>query len=505
MKQRLVCLCLVLVLLSVSVAFAAGVSTSKPVKITGYLLGSAPSGWNDVLVALNKKLQRDLNVTMQVNWIGWGDMQSKYPLVLAAGDDIDWIFTANWAYYAQEAAKGAFLEVTPDMLKKCMPKHYKATNPAAWKEAKINGKTYMIPTSTPDKKISCVIIRGDLRKKYGVPEVKTFADLPAYFDAIKKNEPGMLPMQLDSNFDINAPFGYLHKGMGTDWMDILATTGSGCGIVFDYEDPTGKLVKMTDPALLAQYKKAATIMKEWNAKDYFNKDVFANKVRSKDAFDQGRSAVGIGNSQDIQANLANARSKGWDAEIIPCLSLKGHYPADPFINNGVAVAARSKNPERTLMVLDKIMEDKAYNYLVYFGILGKNYIVKNGKIDLPAGLTADKNTYPPDAAGYWFTNKDQFKPFASWDDKYIALRKNLPKMLAQNVFAAFSPDTSAVKTEVANLNQAIVEYLQPIEVGAVPDVDAALATLKTKLEAAGIDKVLAEFTKQTQAYLASIK
>ncbi|HEX3043447.1 MAG TPA: DUF3502 domain-containing protein [Bacillota bacterium] len=510
MRRRLICLALVVVLVMscLTGAFAAtknGVDISKPVKLYGYLMGQAPPGMADMMAELNKKLKKDLNCTMEINYIGWGDMQAKYPLVLAAGEDVDWVYTANWCFYSQESAKGAFMEITQDMVKKYMPRHFKATSPVAWKEALINGKDYMITTSTPDRKVGVTIIRGDLRKKYGVPEIKKFADMEKYFEAIKKNEPGMIPMNLDSTYDITRPWYNLAFENSAFWSDILFTTGGGSGVVFDPEDPNGKLYLMTEEPVVSYFKNAAKIIKAWNAKDYFNKDAFANKVRSKESFDQGKSAVGFGNTQDIQGNLANAKSKGWQVEVVPQLSSKGHYPADPFINNGVAIAARSKNWQRTMMALDLIMEDPVYDYLVYFGIQGKNYVIKNGKVDLPAGLTADKNTYPPDAAGFWFTNKDIFKPMAAWTDDYVKLRSNLKSMLAPNVYAALAVNTDSVKTEAANLNQILVQYLNPIGLGMVDDIDKAFATLDEKLKAAGIEKFKAEMEKQTKAYLSSLK
>lgn len=475
--------------------------TSKPVKLHFYLMGSAPAGMPEVVAELNKKLKKDINATVEFNYIGWGDMQSKYPLVLAAGEDVDLIYTANWCFYAQEAAKGAFLEVTDEMLKQYMPKHYAATNALAWKEARVNGKVYMIPTSTPDRKAGCAIIRGDLRKKYNIPPITKFTDIEAYLAAIKKNEPNMYPMYLDSTYDMNKPFGFLYANLGAQWNDILVTTSGGSGINYDFEDSTPELYLMTQDPVLPTMKKAATIMKSWYEKGYFNKDVFANKVRSKDAFDQGKSAVGFGNTQDIQGNIANAKTKGWEIEVIPQLSDKGHYPADPYINNGVAIDARTKNPERAMMALDLIMEDPAYNYLVYYGIEGKNYVIKDDKVALPEGVAADKNTYPPDAAGFWFTNKDQFKPLATWSDQYLEVKEKLKNWLAPNPYAAFAPNTESFKTEAANLNQTLIQYLNPIMIGAVKNVDDAFVTLDQKMKAAGAVKVLNELKKQTQEFL----
>ncbi len=494
---------LVLSLMMAGVTLAA--DTSKEVKIVGYLLGAAPAGMPEVMERLNAMLKAEINATMEIRYIGWGDFQSKYPLVLAAGEDIDWIFTANWAFYFQEAAKGAFYEVTDELLKEYMPRHYAALPAQAYKEVLVDGKMYMLPTSTPDRKVPVALIRGDLRKKYGVPEIKKFSDIEPYLAAIKANEPEMMPMNLDNTYDVGTPYGALGSEQGSTYTDVLFATGSGTGLTWSLEESTGKLYYMMDEPLLSASKKAAAIMKSWYDKGYINRNVFANKVRSKDSFNQGVSAVGFGNSQDIQANLADAAAKGWDVEIIPLLDAEGHYPADPFINNGAALAATTKNPERTLMALDLIMEEKAFNYQVYFGVEGKNYVIKDGKVDLPEGVAADQNTYPPDAAGFWFTNKDQFLPLATWSDQYIQLREDVKGYLVLHPMTTFAAQTEDIKTEIANLNQTIVQYSQPISVGMVKDIDEAFATLDKNLKAAGVEKVRDVLQQQIDAHIAAMQ
>lgn len=494
---------LVLSLMMTGVALAA--DTSKEVKIVGYLLGAAPAGMPEVMERLNVMLKDKINATMEIRYIGWGDFQSKYPLVLAAGEDIDWIYTANWAFYFQEAAKGAFYEVTDELLQEYMPRHYAALPKHAYKEVMVDGKMYMLPTSTPDRKVPVALIRGDLRKKYGVPEIKKFSDIEAYLAAIKKNEPGMMPMNLDNSYDVGAPYGALLSEQGSTYTDVLFATGSGTGLSWALEESSGKLYYAMDEPLLSASKNAATIMKSWYDKGYINRNLFANKVRSKDSFNQGVSAVGFGNSQDVQANLADAAAKGWDVEIIPLLDAEGHYAADPHINNGVALAATTKNPERTLMALDLIMEEKAFNYQVYFGVEGKNYVIKDGKVDLPEGVAADQNTYPPDAAGFWFTNKDQFLPLATWSDQYVQLREDVKGYLIPHAMTTFAAQTQEIKTEIANLNQTIVQYSQPVSVGMVKDIDKAFATLDKNLKAAGVEKVRDVLQQQIDAHIAAMQ
>lgn len=477
--------------------------TSKEVKLTGYLMGSAPTGMSEVMVELNKKLKSDINATMEINYIGWGDWQSKYPLVLASGEGVDWIYTSNWCFYFQEAARGAFYEITEDDFNKYMPKYAAALSSDGIKQTLHNGKMYMIPTATPDTKIFAALIRGDLRKKYGIPEIKKFSEIEPYLEAVKKNETSLIPMNLEGNQDIYVPYASYLAEKDAYYIDILSSGGSGSGLTYKVGDSSGKLFMPNDEPLQSNAIQAAEVMKSWYDKGYFNKNVFANKVLSKDTFVQGKSAVAFGNSVSLQSTIADASSKGWEPEIITLLDSQGHYRADPYINNGFAIAANSQNPERTMMAMDLISQDQSYNYLVYYGIEGKNYIVKDGKIDLPEGLAADKNTYPADAAGFWFTNKNQFKPMATWNAQYIQLLSDIKEKgyLINDSLVAFNADISNIKTEIANLNQVGIQYMNPIYVGMVKDIKGAFDLRNEKLKAANIDKVKEELQKQVNVYL----
>jgi putative aldouronate transport system substrate-binding protein len=369
----------------------------------------------------------------------------------------------------------------------------------------VKGKMYMIPTSTPDKKMPVAMIRGDLRKKYNVPEIKKFSDLEKYFEAIKKNEKEMTPMFLNKSYDIGQPMGALRAEFGDYYFDVLYSTGGGSGCDFGLDDKSNKVIYTLEGDDYTNQIRAAKIIKSWYDKGYINKDAFANSVRSKDLFNLGKSGLGFGNSQDIQANIADATAKGWEVELVPELNINGHYIADPYINNVVALPASTKNAARTLMFLDRIMEDKSYDYLVYFGIEGKNYVIKNNKIDLPAGVRADKNTYPPDAAGFWFTNKDLMLPLASWTDSYIKLKNDMKKYLVPSIFQIIAFDTDSIKTELATINQVMIQYGNPIGVGAVKDVEGQFKILDQKLKSAGVMKVKAELQKQVDAYIKSRK
>lgn len=470
-------------------------------KLTGYLLGSAPAGMPEVVAALNQKLRADLNAAVEINYIGWSELNSKYPLVLAAGEGVDWIYTADWCQYAQQAARGAFLEITPEMIRKHMPRHWAAVPRHAWDQVKVNGKIFMVPTSTPDRKVPIFVLRGDLRKKYGLPPVKRFSEIEAYLAAVKKNDPELIPMNLDNGYDLGQPFHALLNELVPAYTPVqISNNANGSPLLGEYEDPKRPVHSVLEEPYATAFKRSAATMKAWYDKGYINKNPFANTVLSRDSFAQGKSAVAFANSQNIQETLAKSDQAGFEAEIVPVLARTGTYPADPFTNNAVAIAASSRNVEKTLQFLDLIMEDPAYDYLVYFGIEGKNYVIQDGKVALPPGVAADKNTYPPDAAGFWFTNKDVFKPLATWSPAYVELRTKVKGMLFNSTFTGYTFAPDKVKTEVANLAQVWTQYANPMYVGAVPNVDKGFSTLSKKLKAAKIDKVLGEARRQVAEF-----
>jgi len=462
-------------------------------KIVGYLLGAGPAGTQEVIDALNVKAVRDLGAKLELNYIGWNELNSKYPLVLAAGEGIDWIYAASWSPFPGQVARGAYKELTMDLIKKYMPLTYANLPSEAWDQVKTNGKIYMIPCATPDRKTPVAVIRGDLRKKFGLPPIKKFSEIEAYLAAVKKNSPDIIPMNLGNGYDLVGPMTALFSATLPPGIPVIGTE------YLNYEDPAHGLYNLLDEPYLSEVKKAARTVKRWYDAGFINKAPYANSVLSKASFAQGKSAVGFGNGNDIQPVIAQAKDAGYEPEIIPILSSTGHSMAELYNVNGVAIAAKSKNWEKTLQFLDRLMNDKEYVTVAYYGIEGKNYaLTSDGKMTLPAGVSADTNTYPIDASGFWFVNKELYQ-MASWTSDFIAYKNSLGKILVPNRSADFTFIQEKVKSEVASVTAVIDQYMTPIYIGGVPDVDKAFETLSGKLKAARLEKIITEVKAQLKA------
>jgi putative aldouronate transport system substrate-binding protein len=483
---------------------SAGIDTSREVQLVGYLLGADEHvGLKKVIDAVNVKMKNDINATIEIRFIGWGDMASKYPLILASGD-LDFIYTSAWAYYAQEAQKGAFMEITEDMVKTYMPRHYAALDPAAYKQVQVNidgeKKMFMICKTSPNKQTPAFLLRKDLREKYGIPPINRFGDIEPYLEVIKNNEPGIIPLMLNNSYDVKRPFTDLIRESGIEGIDIYSATGAGLNIMYDYRDPSGKLFTCFDEPYRSAAIQICKKVKEWFDKGYINSDVFGNIAMSKDSFAQGKSGVALGHSRDLPVNIATAVANGWDPEIIPIIAPDRKYPLGAYNSDGVALAAACKNPERALMALDLLMDERSYKMLDVFGLEGENYIITpDGKVGTPPGITADTNTYP--ISPFWFVYKDDLPPWDTWTENYIDHQRDLNSILVNNPWGAFTADRNPTKTEEANCNNVFMQYGQPLFAGAVKDVDASFAELERMAKAAGYDRIVEEAKRQFSEYI----
>ncbi|SDX12746.1 ABC transporter substrate-binding protein [Paenibacillus sp. CF384] len=469
-------------------------NTEKPqldkVTLKFVLLGEAPKDNEAVMAEVNKKLEADINATIELTYIPFADINTKYPLVLASPQDWDVIY--GNINYGSNASKGGYHEITMDDVSKFMPLTASATSEGQWTDARVNGKIFMIPQTFKELDVGTGFYREDLRKKYNVPEIKTFKDLGAYFQALKDNEKGMLPVD-GSASDIQGIFGGLMKNYVLKEANYI--TG------FFPDDPSYTITGLLDDAFKAKFIEAAKTMKDWADKGLLPKNAFAQKTAASDLAKEGKSGYWANAFENYAQYSSDMIAKGWELGAVNNLTDSGVVMTRPATGNGFAFSPKTKNYERALMAIDLLHQDKAYNMLLAFGIEGKNYTLNgDGKLVV---AQADPNPYPMYGAGWWSNNRDQWPPLESYTQQYIDTKKALLEKAGPYLLNGFNVDTTNIKTELANIVNIDKQYSAPIQMGLVKDVDAAVADLIERFKKAGAEKVVEEVKKQAAAFVAS--
>lgn len=476
----------------------ASTKPAEHVTLKMYLLGDKAKDFDLVYGEINKLLKEDINATLEVSFMSWSDYQQKYPLVFASGEDFDLIYSANWCFYNAQAVKGAYKEITKEMLAQYAPMTAASMYPDAWEQAKVNGKVYMLPMNYKELNPYTFMVRGDLMEKYGISDIKSIEDFGKYLDAVAKNEPGLIPCDIGSDQDFDALFWCYGQGLIADKMD-------GCGarqtlMGYDASDASkAQLFSIIEQPGFAKFVKMA---KEWKDKGYWSKSALVNQTNVQNSFINGKSAsailnVNTANGTYITSSQAHPE---WKIKVYDAMFNKGVI-LRPYIQNGMSIYANSKNVERSLMLLDLFKNDQRYADLVTYGIKGKHYDLNAEGNVIPL---ADTGNFPIDGNCNWGWRDDKlFRQVEGGIPNYAELKANWEKVAYAHPLQFFNFDDSNVKNEFANATNIFNANYKALIMGFTEDPEGDIQKLIEKYKAAGLDKIMQEAQSQVDTFLST--
>lgn len=474
-------------------------SDLKEVKLKMYLIGDKPKDFDAVYEKVNAKMKAEINATLEVNFIPWSDMSTKYQLLFQSGEDFDLIFTAaGWGYYSQVATKNGFLELTDELLQEYAPEIY-ANEPAdAWNQAKIDGKVYMVPNDRNEYGTNVFAYRGDLASKYGFDSITSYDELEAFMDAVAQGEQGTGVKVLANGGGQNLQWPYMIEKNGFSTISGAPTPSIG----YYVNDTSGEVFAFVDTPEYLEYAKK---MKEFEDKGYWAADSISSQATRDEDFVAGKTALMTWNLSTV-ANRAvemNATNPEWNTTVLD-LSEGINRVVQPYTNNGIAINANSKNPERALMAIELLRYDEEINNLTWYGIEGTHW--KNSGDGVYTSLEGSSG-YPAGEVCPWGWYTTEFARKSSTEPEIVqeTINKWNEKYTVSNPLAAFSFDDSNVKNEMAAVGNVITQYGVPIDLGMVDDVEAGVKEFREKLTEAGFDKILEECQKQAKEFVEAYK
>lgn len=459
--------------LATQTAAASTDETLAPVNLTWYVPFDAQKDQDSVMAEINKMVQKKINATLAIKMIPFGDYNNKMQVISAAGEEYDLTFTTSWTnIFTQNVVKGSLLPID-DLLAKYGKNILKDVPKQYWDAVKVNGKTYGIINYVGYSQSFGFTFKKDLVDKYkfDYKNAHSLKDIEPFLQKVKDGEPGIIP---------------LHTGPTPGiYLNHLYTELPACLV---YDGSTNKVVYSTN---LKEKIEIYKTLKSFYDKGFIAKDA-ATKKDDQNEPKSGKYAV-WNNGGVLNDGLKSSSVFGF-----PCVDSVYNQPmvATSSIQSALTgISKTSKNPERAMMLVNTIYEDKTLFNTMMFGVEGQNYTVVSGKGTDNPTIETKKDT------GWlvwstWFGNT-----FKSWPSN-INNAEALESLKKGNENAKTSPllgfnfDSSIVKNEIAQINAINSESSKIFTTGSSPDPEKYANEILDRMKAAGIDKVKDELQKQ---------
>lgn len=451
-----------------------------PVTLTMVIPGVPQKDQGLVNDAVSKYLKDSLNVTLDLQVIDWSTWTDKNNLIIASGENCDVLFSANWCGFSTNASKGAFVDMT-DLLKTKAPGIMNSKYTWVLEAGKFDNKIYGIPGYQQTAQGRGFYIRKDIADKYKfeVKDVNTFEDLEPILKIAKEKE-GLV--------GFHGTPGHLLSFMGP-WDQQGDTVTA-----IDCSSGEAKWLNLFETDL---YKKSAEVARRWFVNGYVNADIATTKEDDKAGLNEGKIF-----SYGCPTNIELGGYK---------YPLKMYRIVQPILSTGSVQGAlfviprQSQNPERAMMLIDKMHTDAKLDNMLVYGIEGTHFVLKDGKIveDI-AGVTAETRTYR--LQNWIFGNEALVYPTIDEDPNLQQILDEFNQNAIKSPALGFVYDPSKMKNEIAALENIKLEF-DPVISSGVTDAmkDGHYEKFLAKLKAAGIDRLIADKQAQLDEWLKNKK
>lgn len=449
------------------------------VELSWYYPGTPQAEQDVVFTEINSLLKEKINTSVNFQPVDWGSYEEKMKVKIAASEEFDICFTANWMNnYHKNVAQGAFIPLD-DLLQQYGENIIKGIPENLWGATKVEGKIYGIPNYQISAMTNGFWFKKDLIDQYKVnyKEINDLDKLEEYLQVIKENEPQLIPMDICAN-------------SGSNWGRVLVYHG--------FDEVGGRnipgAVRLNDDSLQVvnqfasdEFKGFITKMHEWYEKGYIREDALAIQD-SKGDIQAGKIAAGIGGNFKPGADAEMTAAYGEEYVNVGCSD--SYLLTSSIIATLNAVSRTSKNPERAMMFLNLINGDKELYNMLCYGLEGNHY---NKTGDNSIEIVEDSK-YKPNTS-WLFGNTFNAYLLPGQSQQTLDETQDLNMNSKPSPILGFAFNAEPVNTEIAQCTAVVDEFLLSLDTGTV-DPEEYLPQFLGKLEKAGYQTIIDEMQAQ---------
>lgn len=244
-----------------------------------------------------------------------------------------------------------------------------------------------------------------------------------------------------------------------------------------------------------EYEKAVQRASEWYKAGLIYKDA-ATSQDMGDTLIKNNVAFSTIESAEYGVEVSKKSAIGYD---IICKKITSNMiSTQSCLKFGFAVPVTATEPEAAVKFLNLLYTNSDILNTFAWGVEGRDWVEKNGEAVYPDGITADTVTYHT----VDFINGNQFL-IMPWEGSGADLRekqKEIQEATPVSKYLGFSFDSTGLENELTACFNIGEQYRTGLNSGSV-DYKTVLPEFREKLKAAGIDKIIAAYQEQLNAWL----
>jgi putative aldouronate transport system substrate-binding protein len=455
--------------------------------------------------AISEELQGE-GINVELRSMILDDHEAKYPVLYASGADFTCAFDAPW-YKMNSLIDQGFLLPLEGLLEQYGPKIVETTGPEIVEFNFMRGPDgqdhlYGIPARFYYTGTAGVVIRDDLREKYGVDAPTSMGGYPTlepFLEAIKQNEPGMIPYanrpayamtEWNAWNRVGFDFGRRYGGF------VINNVFEGTTII-DWEEAEW-------------FQFAAALCRSWYEKGYLPKEAISTDYDTlTDYMATGKTACMIENEPDfkyaahekvVKRGIPEARLMGYDMTGMRD-GLKGLGGLKQWNFVVFNAGAPAEQHTAAVQVWNWFTSSQENADLWLMGIEGVNWLARpNRRYADPEGVDSARNYrrqwYVSGITGAFQRLPEDLPAAAQEAIQFFTTKENF----LFTPYEKFDVNTKEIETELAAMDAAAAEAYFGIATGSVP-TDQAIATWKQMMDSAGRQKVKDFFQRHLDAWL----
>ncbi len=442
--------------------------------------------------AINEYTSEHLGLTVDIEWIGIGEYGTQLNLMFSSQESCDIVMCTPMLSYTAMKNQNELTDISEYLEQYGQAILANDTFLGAYTDG---DGVYGIPTNRDKSGFFYVDMQKDILDELGLTEkaesMTTWAEFYEILDAVAEAYPDINLIHAAAANNCSCFQVATYTTASDDWSDASALDNLGDSYNLIYVDENGNVASYYQSDIFAADVARST---EIFSLGYYNLDAATNTDDTSVALKNGDfCAIGGGESDNQASKTASTGSE--ILSVVISESVVTEYTATIW---GFVVPITSENPDAAVAFMNELYSSSELANLFVWGQEGIDYEVnEDGYATYVSGT--DSSSYHTQT---WLTGNALL--LTPWEGSLsVEEQTTLIENTETSQYIGFTLDTTDLENTITACVNVVNEYYSALVVGAASDPDAMIAEMSERLDAAGINDLVAAYQEQLDAWLAN--